>query len=151
MLAESLVELETTHGAFALLLIKVLGLKELSARCGTDSIAACLRTSAQTIRHNLSANDFVGRWAEDEFLAILHSSSPVKIAVVAGQISQQVSESEVTWWGDHFRVRAEIDYVIAGPGDKPESLLSRMKQTHAAEHATTAGASGATGSAASRG
>ena len=148
MLAESLAELEQTQGAFGLLHIKVLGLKELSVRCGTDSIAAFLRTSAQTIRHNLSAKDFFGRWAEDEFLAILHSSSPIKIASMAELISQQVSESEITWWGDHVRVRAEIDYVIAGPDDKPESLLSRMKQAHAAGTSATARANG---SVASRG
>ena len=128
MLSGSLAELEQTNGRIGLLRISLLGLKELSARYGTDSIAAFLRNSAQTIRHNLSPKDFFGRWAEDEFLAILHASSTVKIVPMAELISQQVSESEITWWGDHFRVRAEIDYVIAGPGDTPESLLSRMKQ-----------------------
>jgi GGDEF domain-containing protein len=149
MLSESLAELERTQACFGLLHIRVLGLKDLSVRYGTDSIAAFLRTSAQTIRHNLSAKDFFGRWAEDDFMAILHSSSPIKIAAMAELISQQISESEIAWWGDHFRVQAEIGYVVAGPGDTPESLLSRMKQMHAAEAAATAG--GATGSALSRG
>src|ERR1700704_997287 len=151
MLSESLAELERTQACFGLLHIRVLGLKELSVRYGTDSIAAFLRTSAQTIRHNLSAKDFFGRWAEDDFMAILHSSSPIKIAAMAELISQQVSESEIVWWGDRFRVRAEIEYALAGPGDRPESLVSRMKQAHAAENAATAGTGGATGSLTSRG
>jgi PAS domain S-box-containing protein/diguanylate cyclase (GGDEF)-like protein len=149
MLSESLGELERTRGCFGLLHIRLLGLKELYARYGTDSIAAFVRTSAQTILHNLSAKDFFGRWAEDDFLAILHSSSPIKIVAVAELISQQVSESEIAWWGDRFRVQAEVDYVIAGPGDNPDSLLKRMKQVHADQNATSSGH--AIGSAASRG
>jgi len=149
MLSESLAELERTHGCFGLLHIRILGLKDLSARYGTDSIPAFLRTSAQTIRHNLGAKDFFGRWADDDFLAILHTSSPIKVAAMAELISRQISESEIAWWGDRFRVRAEITYVVAGSSDKPESLLNRMKQAHATANATSAGS--ATWSAASRG
>jgi GGDEF domain-containing protein len=68
VLTESLAELQDTHGGWGFLRIRTLGLKELSARYGTDSIAAFLRTSAQTIRHSLRAEDFLGRWGEDEFL-----------------------------------------------------------------------------------
>jgi GGDEF domain-containing protein len=151
MLTESVASLEESHGSFGLLHVRVLGLKNLSGRYGTDSIAAILRTSAQTIRHNLSPQDFIGRWAENEFLAILHSSSPVKVAATAELIWQQVSESEITWWGDHFRVRAEVGYIVAGPGDKLESLLSQMKPAHAAETPPTMDVSDALGSVPSRG
>lgn len=151
MLTESLASLEETHGGLGLLRVRVLGLKELSGRYGTDSIAAFLHSSAQTIRHNLSAQDFIGRWAENEFLAILHSASPVKVADTAELIWQQVSESEISWWGDHFRVRAEVGYTIASPGDKVELLLEQMKPTHAAATPTAMGVSDTLGSAPSRG
>jgi diguanylate cyclase (GGDEF)-like protein/PAS domain S-box-containing protein len=151
MLTESLATSERTQRGFGLLHITVLGLNELCARYGTDSIAAFLRTSAQTIRHNLDAKDFLGRWEEDEFLAILHSFSPAKIAATAELISRQISESEITWWGDRFRVRAEIHYVIAGPSDKPESLLARMKHARVAASATASSDTGGTDSTRPRG
>ncbi len=151
VLAESLAGLEDTHGGLGLLRIRILGLKEFSGRYGADSIAPFLRTSAQTIRHGLSAEDFLGRWAEDEFLAMLHSSSPVKVAAMAELIWRQVSQSEISWWGDRSRVRAVVDYVVAGPGDKLESLLSQMKPSHAALAAKASGVGGAPDSAPSRG
>jgi len=151
VLAESLVGLEDTHGGLGLLRIRISGLEEFSARYGTGSIAPFLRTSAQTIRHSLSAEDFLGRWEKSEFLAMLHSSSPVKVAAMAELIWLQLSQSEVSWWGDCFPVQAVVDYGVAHTGDKLESLLSQMKPSHASVAAKAAGGGGAPDSATSRG
>jgi len=151
VLAESLVGLEETHGGFGLLRIRISGLEEFSARYGTDSIAPFLRTSAQTIRHSLSGEDFLGRWEKNEFLAMLQSSSPVKVAAMAELIWLQLSQSEVAWWGDRFPVAAEVDHVVAHTGDELESLLIQMKPSHPAVSVKAASAGGATHSAFSRG
>lgn len=127
VLSENLVELEETHGGLSLLRIRILGLQELSLRYGADSSAVFLRTSVQTIRHSLRAEDFLGRWGEDEFLAMLPTGSPVKVAAISELISQQISQSEILWWGERLRLRAEVEWIIAGPGDQLETLLSRMK------------------------
>ena len=140
VLAESLIGLEGNHGGLGLLRIRISGLEEFSARYGTDSIAAFLRTSAQTIRHSLSAEDFLGRWDKNEFLAMLQSSSPVKVAAIAERIWLQLSQSEVTWWGDRFPVKAAVDYVVARSGDKLEALLIQMKPFHPVVGVTAAGA-----------
>ena len=141
VLAESLVGLEETHGGFGLLRIRISCLEEFSTRYGADFIAACLRTSAQTIRHGLTAEDFFGRWEKSEFLAMLQSSSPVKVAAMAEQIWLQLSQSEVAWWGDHFPVTATVDHVVAHTGDKLESLLIQMKPSHPAAGVKTHSAS----------
>jgi len=151
VLTESLAELEETHGGWGLLRIRVLGLKEVSARYGTNSLATFLRTSAQTIRHSLTAEDFLGRWRDDEFLAMLPTASPVKVAAIAELISEQINQSEISWWGDRFRVRAMVDWIVAGRGDKLEVLLGQMRPAHAGENAAAAGGGGAPGSPASRG
>jgi diguanylate cyclase (GGDEF)-like protein/PAS domain S-box-containing protein len=140
VLTESLVELEKTHAGLSLLRIRILGLKELTPRYGADSIAVFLRTSVQTIRHSLRAEDFLGRWGDDEFLAMLHTASPVKVAATSELIAQQINQSEISWWGDRFRLRAEVDFSIANPGDQLETLLGRMKPAHAAESANATGA-----------
>ena len=144
-------ELEDTHGGWGLLRIRTLGLKELSARYGTDSIAAFLRTSAQTIRHSLRAEDFLGRWGDDEFLVMLHTASPINVAAIAELISQQISQSEISWWGDRFRVRAVVAWTIAGLGDTLETLLGRMRPAPIPEGSSATVVGGATGPAASRG
>ena len=151
VLTESLAELEDTHGGWGLLRIRTLGLKELSARYGTDSIAAFLRTSAQTIRHSLRAEDFLGRWGDDEFLVMLHTASPINVAAIAELISQQISQSEISWWGDRFRVRAVVAWTIAGLGDTLETLLGRMRPAPIPEGSSATVVGGATGPAASRG
>jgi diguanylate cyclase (GGDEF)-like protein len=131
--------------------IRILGLKEISSRYGTDSLATFLRTSAQTIRHSLRTEDFLGRWGENEFLATLHTASPVKVAAIAELISQQISQSEISWWGDRFRVRAEVDWTVASQGDKLDALLGHMRSAQSGDNAAAAGASGTTGAAGSRG
>jgi diguanylate cyclase (GGDEF)-like protein/PAS domain S-box-containing protein len=151
VLTESLAELEDTHGGWGLLLIRILGLKELASRYGMDSLATFLRTAAQTIRHSLRAEDFLGRWGDDGFLAMLHTASPIKVAATAELISQQIGQSEISWWGDHFRVRAAVDWTVAGQGDKLETLLTQMRPAHRPDKAAAAGAGGAGGSSASRG
>jgi GGDEF domain-containing protein len=128
-----------------------MGLEEFSARYGTDSIAAFLRTSAQTIRHSLSVEDFLGRWGKNEFLVILQSSSPVKVAAVAEHIWLQLSQSEVAWWGDRFPVEAAVDHVVAHSGAQLETLLVQMKPSHPVESVQAAGAGGAADSPSSRG
>jgi PAS domain S-box-containing protein/diguanylate cyclase (GGDEF)-like protein len=148
---ESLAELEETHGGWGLLRIRILGLKELSARYGADSLAAFLRTSAQTIRHSLRPEDFLGRWGDDGFLAMLHTASPIKVAVIAELISQQIGQSEISWWGDRFRVRAAVDWTVAGPGDKLEALLGQMKRAPSENNEAAAAADKAMDSAAGRG
>jgi GGDEF domain-containing protein len=148
---ESLAELEDTHGGWGLLRIRVLGLREISGRYGADSLAAFLRTTAQTIRHSLRAEDFLGRWADDGFLAMLHTASPIRVAAIAELISQQISQSEISWWGDRFCIRAEVDWTVAGQGDKLEALLGQMRLTQNDPNAAVADAASARGPAASRG
>ncbi len=145
---ESLAELKDTPGGWGLLRIRILGLKEIASRCGADSPASFLRTSAQTIRHSLRAEDFLGRWGDDGFLAMLHTASPIKVGAIAELISQQIAQSEISWWGDHFRVRAAVDWTVASQGDELEKLLTKMRPAHAPE---TASAGGEPGSKAARG
>lgn len=151
VLTESLIELEQSHGGWGLLRIHIQGLKELTARYGSDSLAAFLRTSAQTIRHSLSPEDFLGRWENDSFLAMLPTASPVKVAAIAELISEQINQSEISWWGDRFRVRATVDWIVAGRGDKLETLLGQMRPAHKSGNASAASAGGAPGSTSSRG
>ena len=141
VLAESLIGLEEMHGGFGLLRILVLGLKEFSARHGANSVVPFLHATAQTIRHCLGGEDFVGRWGEHEFLAILHSPSPITVAAMADTIWRLLSQSEISWWGDRFLIEAAVAHAVARPGDQLENLISKMNPDHSAR---AAGASSGT-------
>jgi len=140
VLAVSIGGLEESHAGLGLLRIRILGLKEFSARHGANSAVPFLRTSAQTIRHSLSAEDFLGRWGDEEFIAILHTSSPVSVAGTAELIWRLLSQSEISWWGDRFLVEAVVGHAVARAGDSLESLLQHMTGSQAAAGAKAAGA-----------
>lgn len=86
----------------------MLGLEEFRSKHGPQSAVPFLRASAQTIRCRLSSEDFLGRWGEDEFLAVLHSASPVAVAATAESIWRLLSQSQISWWGDRFLVEAVV-------------------------------------------
>ncbi len=127
VLAESLAGLEQSHGGFGLLRIRVWGLDEFRSQHGPESVIPFLHTTAQTLRHSLDSENFLGRWGEDEFLAVLQSASPIRVAATAEKVWNLVSQSEMAWWGDRFRIEAVVAHAGARPGDTLESLFRDLR------------------------
>jgi PAS domain S-box-containing protein len=132
VLAESLAGLEQSHGGFGLLRIRVLGLDEFRSQHGPESVIPFLHTTAQTLRHSLDPENFLGRWGEDEFLAVLQSASPIRVAATAEKVWNLISQSEVAWWGDRFLIEAVVAHAVARPGDTVESLFRDLRPSCAA-------------------
>ena len=132
LLSESMAGMEETRRGFGLLRIRVLGLDEFRSTHGPHSIAPFLRTTANTLRHSLDPASFLGRWGEDEFIAVLPSANPVATATAAHTMWSLITNSEVRWWGDLFRVQAVVMHTVAQPGDKIDKLLNGLEPTHAA-------------------
>jgi len=139
VLAECLAGMEPSQQGFGVLRIRVLGLDEFRSKHGIQSAIPFLRTTAHTLRHSLDPENFLGRWGEDEFLAVLSSASPVAAAGIAETAWSLVTHSEVSWWGDRFPVEAVVSYAVARPGDKLEQL-NRLEPTYAAAQGRAAGA-----------
>jgi PAS domain S-box-containing protein len=138
LINECIAAMEKSHLGFGLLRIRVLGLEEFRSEHGPQSAVPFLRTAAQTLRHSLDAENFLGRWGENEFLAVLSSASPVMVATMAETLWNLLGHSEVLWWGDRFLVETEVSYTIATPGADVESLLREMKPSHPSKTAKTA-------------
>jgi len=138
LLNECIAGMEESHLGFGLLRIRVLRLEEFRSKHGPQSAVPFLRTAAQTLRHSLDAENFVGRWGENEFLAVLPSASPVKASSIAEAVWNLLRHSEVTWWGDRFHVEAEVSYTVAAAGASVESLLGEMKLSHSSGTAKAA-------------
>jgi GGDEF domain-containing protein len=97
-----------------------------------------LRTAAQTLRHRLDAESFLGCWGEGEFVAVLSSASPMMVAMTAEGLWNLLHHSEVSWWGDKFLVEAEVSYAVATAGRDLESLLREMKPSPSSRTAKAA-------------
>jgi PAS domain S-box-containing protein len=124
---ECMAGMEESRRGFGLLRVRVLGLDDFRSKHGPQSIVPFLRAAAQTSRRSLDADNFLGCWQENEFLAVLPSASPVTVAATAETLLNLLSRSEVTWWGDSFLVEAEVEYTVALPGIDFDSLLSALK------------------------
>jgi len=140
VLSECLAGMESSQQGFGMLRIRVLGLDEFRSKHGIQSAIPFLRTTAHTLRHSLDPENFLGRWGEDEFLAVLSSASPVAAARTAETVWSLIAHSEVSWWGDRFPVEAVVSYTVARPGDKLEQLLNRLEPAHAAAQGRAVGA-----------
>lgn len=124
VLNESLASAEHSRAGFGVLRVRILGLDDFRARHGPQAIVPFLRTAAHTLRHNLDPENFVGRWEEDGFLAILQSGSPMAVAATAEFIRRLLSRSQISWWGDQFPINAELDSAVVGPGEQLPAILA---------------------------
>jgi PAS domain S-box-containing protein len=142
VLNECMAGMEKSRIGFGLLRIRVLGLEEFRSKHGPQSVVPFLHSAAQTLRHSLDAENFLGCWGENEFLVVLTSASPMMVAMTAEILWKLLSHSEVWWWGDRFPVETEVACAVATAGSDLESLLREMKPAHSsrAGKAVAAGA-----------
>lgn len=137
---ECVAGMEESRIGFGLLQIRVLGLEDFRAKHGPQSVVPFLRAAAHTLRRSLDPENFLGCWGENEFLAVLVSTSPVTVATTAETLWNLLSHSEVSRWGDRFLVLADVTYTVATPGNDLESLLREMKPAHSSGAAKAAAA-----------
>jgi PAS domain S-box-containing protein len=118
-------------------------LNEFRAKHGIQSHFPFLRAAAQTLRHSLDPEIFLGRWGEDEFIVVLPSANPTTTVAASETVWSLITHSEVSWWGDHFPVQSVVMYAVAQPGDGLESLLNGLEPTRAAAAGRATGAANA--------
>jgi PAS domain S-box-containing protein len=151
VLNECMAGMAESHTGFGLLRIRLLGLEEFCLKHGPQSVAPFMRTAAQTLRHSLDEENFLGCWENHEFLAVLNSESPAMAAMKADILWNLLRHSEVLWWGDRFLIDAEVAYTVATFGTGLESLLREMKLSHSSETSKAAAAGAVNNSGPSRG
>jgi GGDEF domain-containing protein len=79
------------------------------------------------MRNSLRPSDFLGRWAEDQFLAILINCGNAGVEQTGERMRKVVSCAGLHWWGDELSVTTSVGEAIAQPGDTMESLLQRAQ------------------------
>jgi diguanylate cyclase (GGDEF)-like protein/PAS domain S-box-containing protein len=113
------------HLPFGVIAIQVEKLEYLRASHGKPAGDAVLRVVAQTMKNAFRPTDFVGRWTDDQFLAILINCADHGVEQTWERIRKMVTCAGLRWWSDELSVTTSVGYATAQPGDSIDSLLNR--------------------------
>jgi len=113
---------------FSLLCIQIDHLEKVQARDGPGAIAAVLRVVGQTLENSLRPTDFLGRWQENQFLAIMAECSGAEISSASERLRRMVGASQISWWGDRLPVTISLGGTAAKPNDTVDAMILRAEE-----------------------
>jgi diguanylate cyclase (GGDEF)-like protein/PAS domain S-box-containing protein len=112
---------------FSVLCVQIDALEQIQARDGPGAVAAVLRVVGQTLENSLRPTDFLGRWQDNQFLAILTECSASETVHASERLRRMVSNSKIAWWGDRLPVTISIGGTAVKPTDTVEGLVLRAE------------------------
>lgn len=124
-LSERLGEWKRCGLPFGILLVDIDRLAAVNHRYGRDAGDSILRMAAHTLAKGATAPHLLGRWENDQFLAIVDNCDGELLACVAERLWTMLSQSCIQWWGGPVRVTASVAGVLARTGDEEDTLLAR--------------------------
>src|ERR1022692_358568 len=130
---------------FGVVCLEVPEFGQFRARYGQVAARSILQVMARTLRNNVWAPDFVGRWSEDRFLVILSGCREEALQAVSQRISQMMANATIQWWGEELSIPVSIGRTCSLAGDTAESLLQRALPGLSANQAARPAAAAAGG------
>jgi diguanylate cyclase (GGDEF)-like protein/PAS domain S-box-containing protein len=128
---------------FAIISVDVPELEQFRIRYGQGAARSILQVMARTLKNSVWPTDFLGRWSEARFLAILMGCSQEALHAVSGRVARMLSSATIMWWGEELSVRVSLGRAAVQPGDTVETLLQRVsRQTQDAPAHRAASAAG---------
>jgi len=127
-LREGLVTFAELPIPFSILCIEVDGLDRLRASYGPAALVTIQRVVTDSLENTLRPTDFLGRWAQRQFLSILTDCSAQEIAAVAERMRNIVSASKLKWWGDEISLTASFGGTTVRNGDTMETIVERAEK-----------------------
>src|SRR5262249_25926763 len=112
---------------FSVVCIAIDHLDDLKRRDGSAVLGPALHVFGLTLRNSLRPTEFVGRWRENEFLAILTECTAEGVAASGERLRRVLSQVEIEWWGDSVKLTASLGCATTKPGDDVESLVARAE------------------------
>ena len=113
---------------FSLLCIEIDHLADIQKRDGPGALASVLRVVGQTMENSLRPTDFLGRWQENQFLAILTECGAKELPHVAERLRRMAATSKVEWWGDTLKLSVSLGGTSVLAGDTVESVTIRAEE-----------------------
>lgn len=126
-LRESIFLFHEQNVPFSVLCVGINELDMHRQRHGPGALALILRGVGQTLEHSLRPTDFLGRWNDSEFLAVLRECGPDEIGKVGDRLLKMVNAARVEWWGDMLKVTVSMGITAACSGDSAELMVERAE------------------------
>ncbi len=126
-LRENLAGFQEYHVPFGIMLVQLRRLTEFRSVYGHHAGDAILRVVAQTVRTSLRPGDILGRWSEEQFLAVLPNCGLTGAHMAASRIAKLVNYAKLQWWGDQLSVTTGIAHAAIQSGDSVDSLVQRAE------------------------
>ncbi len=112
---------------FAVLCVALDQLETIKTRHGPGAVASLLRIVGQTLEHSLRPTDSIGRWQENEFLAILQECTAAEARKTAERLRRMVAGAKIEWWGDLLPITLSIGGTEVRNGDTDEEMVRRAE------------------------
>jgi diguanylate cyclase (GGDEF)-like protein len=80
------------------------------------------------MENTLRPTDFIGRWNQNEFLAILIECDESEAALVAQRVRQTALQCKVEWWGDSLPLNLSTGSATARQSDTVEKIIDRAEE-----------------------
>jgi diguanylate cyclase (GGDEF)-like protein/PAS domain S-box-containing protein len=112
---------------FSILCIGIDRLEAVKSRSGAGAVAALLRAVGQTLENSLRPTDTIGRWRENEFLAVLIECGPQEVGKVGERLRKLAQRCEVEWWGDQMRATISLGGTSAQTADTSDAMVQRAE------------------------
>ena len=109
----------------SVLCISIDGLEDLRKRYGPAVLAPVVKAVGMTLENSLRPTDSLGRWQENEFIAILAECGGEELPYVGERLRKMVKAAAVDWWGDSFNVTVSMGGTAAIAGDGVDEILAR--------------------------
>jgi len=112
---------------FTILCVALDQMESIKTRHGPGALASLLRTVGQTLEHSLRPTDSIGRWQENEFMAILQECTSAEAGRTAERLRKMVAGAKIEWWGDALPITLSIGGTEVRKGDTDEEVLRRAE------------------------
>jgi len=144
-LRENLAGFSEYHMSFGILWVRAERFDALRAAYGVQAGEAVLKIVAETLCDGVRPSDFVGRWGEDQFIAILMNCGAIGAERAAQRIRKTMAEASLIWWGETLSFTTSMAYAAVEAGDTVESLVQRAQNSLSPTAAHVAAAGSAAG------
>jgi diguanylate cyclase (GGDEF)-like protein/PAS domain S-box-containing protein len=114
---------------FGLLFFRVEELPRFRASLGPEPASSLLRVVARTLESAVWITDFVGRWADDQFVVILNGCREESLSVVRERVRRTLASEGIEWWGERRSLPVSIGEAIIQPDETLESLIERAQKS----------------------
>jgi len=113
--------------SFGLLWITVDQAAELRKTHGAGACEAMLEKVERAMAAGLRPAEEMGRWGDDEFLALSHERTPEMLATHAQALAGLARTADFRWWGDRVSLTVSIGAARAEREGTLAELLERAK------------------------